>query len=63
MNKKHKAPFFDREYLTRIGLYVAVTVLAVGAIIYIGFHISGTMKEQISVIYAMSQNNLISIFV
>ena len=55
MNKKYKAPFFDKEYLSRIGLYVAVTVLAVCAIIYIGFHISGTMKDPISVMYARSE--------
>ncbi|MBQ6788860.1 MAG: hypothetical protein IJO81_01585 [Clostridia bacterium] len=55
MNKKYKAPFFDKEYLTRVGLYVGVTILAVCAIIYIGFHISGNMKEQISVMYARSE--------
>ncbi len=55
MNKKYKVPFFDKEYLAKIGLYVAVTILAIGAIIYIGFHISGTMKEQISVMYARSE--------
>lgn len=55
MNKKYKAPFFDKDYLSKIGLYVAVTILAIGAIIYIGFHISGNMKEQISVMYARSE--------
>ncbi len=55
MNKKIKAPFFDKAYLKKVGLYIAVTLLAICAILYIGYHISGSMKETISIMYARSE--------
>ena len=50
-----KAPFFDRKYLGRVALSVAAFLLAASSVIYIGYHMSSSMKEGLDIIYATSE--------
>lgn len=50
-----KGPFFDKKYLTRVLTYVSLTVFTIGVILYLGFHLSGSMKHGIETAYARSQ--------
>lgn len=52
MNRKNKGPFFDKKYLSRVLSYTAVMLFAVGMILYLGFHLSGSVKHGIDVMYA-----------
>lgn len=49
-----KGPFFDKAYLARTVLYVSITVLAIGAIFYIGYHMTGDSRGGIDTVYAVS---------
>lgn len=50
-----KTPFFDRKYLSRVALSVAAFVIAAASVIYIGYHMSSSMKEGLDIIYATSE--------
>ncbi len=52
MSNKNKTSFFDNKYLTRVLAYVTVSVIVIGVIFYIGYHMSGTMKAGLDVMYA-----------
>ena len=50
-----KTPYFDRKYLGRVGLSIAAFVLAAASVIYIGYHMSSSVKEGLDIIYATSE--------
>lgn len=49
-----KISLFDKAYLGRVTLYVALTVLAVGVMFYIGYHMTGDTRGGIDTVYAVS---------
>lgn len=50
-----KSPYFDRKYLSRVGLGVLSAVLAALAVVYIGYHMSSSVKETVDIMYAISE--------
>lgn len=49
-----KSPFFDRKYLSSVAIGVLSFVLAATAVVYIGYHMSSSVKEGVDVFYATS---------
>lgn len=54
MSRK-KSPFFDKKYLTRILIYASLCIFSIGALIYIGYHMAGSSKDGIDIMYARSE--------
>ncbi len=52
MSNKNKSAFFDKKYLTRVLAYTTVSLFVIGVIFYLGYHMSGSMKTGIDVMYA-----------
>lgn len=50
-----RGPFFDKAYLGRTVLYVSLTVLAIGALFYLGYHMTGDSRGGIDTMYAVSE--------
>lgn len=50
-----RPPIFDHSYLGKVGLYALITVISIAAILYFGFHIAGSAKEGIDIMYARSE--------
>ncbi len=50
-----KRPFFDKAYLGHTVLYVSLTVLAIGALFYLGYHMTGNSRGGIDTMYAVSE--------
>lgn len=52
---RRKTPFFDKKYLSRVLLGVAVFVFSVGVLVYIGYHMAGSVRGGIDIMYARSE--------
>lgn len=50
-----KSPFFDRKYLGRVTIGLLCALLASIAVVYIGFHMSSSVKESASIMYATAE--------
>lgn len=50
-----KAPFFDRDYLKRVSVYVVTVILALGILIFVGFHLSGDFVHSAETMYARGE--------
>ena len=49
-----KIDFFDKAYIGRAVLYAILTVLTIGGILYIGYHMTGDTRGGIDTVYAVS---------
>ena len=49
-----KKALFDKKYLGRVALYIAVSAAAIGLVFYIGFRLSSEMKSGLETIFASS---------
>ena len=49
------AAFFDRNYLARVFGYALVSVLAVGLIFYVGYHMVGELSPGLELIDAVTK--------
>ena len=47
-----KQPVFDRKYLKRVALWVAVTLLSLGTVIYLGYHIVTAFRTNADMTFA-----------
>ena len=56
-----KTPFFDKTYLSRVVLYVSLTAIAIGAVFYLGFHLTGDNRGGIDTMYAVSETLPVSV--
>ena len=50
-----KTPFFDRKYLGRVGTGILCAILASLSVVYIGFHMSSSLKEGVDIMYAVTE--------
>lgn len=47
-----KQPVFDRKYLKRVALWVAVTLLSLGTVVYLGYHIVKAFRTNADMTFA-----------
>ena len=53
---RRKTPFFDKKYLSRVLLGVAVFLFSLGVLIYVGYHMAGSTRDGIDIMYARSES-------
>ena len=47
-----KQPYFDKQYLKRVSVYVLVSIVSVSAILYLSYHLSNNFKDRIETVFA-----------
>ena len=52
MSGVKKQPVFDRKYLKRVALWVAVSLLSLGTVIYFGYHIISAFRRNADMTFA-----------
>lgn len=52
MNRRR---IFDRKYLGRVAAYAAIAAAALGALFYLGYHMSSELRSGIDIIYARAE--------
>ena len=46
-----KSSFFDKEYLRRVAVYMGTALLSVGIILYLFYHITSEMRDDVTTLY------------